>query len=303
MNEVAEQVEQVEGPLTEPDADAVHRLAHSAAHTDHVDPLSEQPLLWLRDDSAQVTHLMVRAEDSFAGYAQLDFGAPGSASAELVVHPFARHHGVGTALLERVTELAVDRELSVWAHGDLPDARALAGRAGLVVVRELWSMRLDLAANPVAPPVLPDGVRARAFELGRDEEAWLAQNAAAFASHPEQGRLTGHDLAARFAEDWFDPAGFILLEDATDDGALLGSVWTKVDDGVGEIYAVGVAPAAQGRGFGRVLTALGLDHLATLGLAEVVLYVEADNAAAVHTYRAAGFTQRSVSVKYGLPDA
>lgn len=298
MNDVTEQVEHITGPLTASDKNAVLRLTRAAEHVDHVAALSEQPLLWLADPQAQVTHLAVRAADDFAGYAQVDLGAPGAASAELVVHPLARRHGVGTALLDTVRTVSTGRALSVWAHGDLPAARELATRAGLAVVRELWSMGLDLTTHPVPTPDLPAGVHVRTFVVGQDEDAWLAQNAAAFAHHPEQGRLTRHDIDARIAEDWFDPHGFWLIER---DGELQGSVWTKVVGAVGEIYVVGVHPTAQGQGLGRVLTLIALEGLASRGLTEVVLYVDADNTAAVHTYRTTGFERRTVSVQYGMP--
>ncbi len=73
-----------------------------------------------------------------------------------------------------------------------------------------------------------------------------------------------------------------------------GFHWTKVhNDGLGEVYVVGVDPAAQGRGLGATLTLVGLHHLAErlrrLRASEVMLYVEADNSAAVKTYRATGF--------------
>ena len=51
-----------------------------------------------------------------------------------------------------------------------------------------WQMRRPLArALPLAPVSLPDGFAARTFEPGRDEQAWLAVNAAAFATTPSRG--------------------------------------------------------------------------------------------------------------------
>ena len=71
---------------------------------------------------------------------------------------------------------------------------------------------------------------------------------------------------------------------------MLGFHWTKQHDARhGEVYVVGVAPAAQGRGLGRLLTLAGLHHLAGLGVDEVLLYVESDNAPAVAVYSRLGF--------------
>jgi mycothiol synthase len=148
----------------------------------------------------------------------------------------------------------------------------------------------DLPALPAPASGAADGVDVRAFEVGRDEEALLRVNAEAFASHPEQGGLTRAGLDERMAEPWFDPAGFFV---AVRDGELVGFHWTKVHDDdppFGEVYVVGVSPRAQGGGLGRRLTLTGLHHLASRGLAEVVLYVEADNAPAVAVYQRLGFT-------------
>lgn len=308
------QIVVVTGPLSDADAQAVHRLARAAQHVDGVAPLSEQPLLWLSDPAARVAHLLVRAADDFAGYAQVDLAVAGTATAELVVHPFARRHGVGSGLLERAALLARSgkRTLSVWAHGDLPAARSLAAHAGLAVTRELWKMSLDLTAHQPEPVHLPDGVHLAAFRPGVDDEAWLAVNARAFASHPEQGRLTAADLHARMAEDWFDPESFLL---ARRDEEILGFSWLKVvpDEhegpadgqdaqagGAGEIYALGVDPSAQGLGLGSALTRASLDRLAALGLATAELYTEGDNTVAIRTYTAAGFTQASLDVQFGV---
>ncbi|WP_345713934.1 GNAT family N-acetyltransferase, partial [Kineococcus glutinatus] len=136
-------------------------------------------------------------------------------------------------------------------------------------------------------------------------------NAAAFAGHPEQGRWGAADLRARTAADWFDPAGFLLAEEVAHGGGpdpdgehprLLGFHWTKREPGsaVGEVYVLGVAPAAAGRGLGRVLAVAGLRHLAgRVGLAE--LYVDGGNTAAVRLYRGLGFERAALDVQYRLP--
>ena len=151
----------------------------------------------------------------------------------------------------------------------------------------------------------------RPFVVGDDDEAWLAVNAAAFAHHPEQGATTLDDLRERQGEAWFDPEGFLLAEDAGT-GELLGFHWTKVHPAsaegpaAGEVYVLGVAPAAQGRRLGGALLRAGLAHLATARtpagdpLEEVLLYVEADNAPAVALYRRQGFEVAHVDVRYGL---
>ena len=62
---------------------------------------------------------------------------------------------------------------------------------------------------------------------------------------------------------------------------------TEQSPAFGEVYVVGIAPDAQGGGLGRHLTLTGLHHLAERGLGEVILYVEADNAAGRRGLRAA----------------
>ncbi len=245
----------------------------------------------------------MRDGDSVVGYARLDDGA-----AELVVHPSSRRRGFGAALLDRVLELAGDRELSVWAHGDLPGSAELLSSRAFSRARVLLQMRRDLeGVDPDPRPALPDGVRVLPFRPGRDEDAWLRVNARAFAHHPEQGSWTAEDLRLREAEPWFDPAGFLLAwrGDPDEDGVLLGSHWTKVhppgdvaDEPVGEVYVLGIDPDAQGLRLGRAMTDLGLAHLRGRGLTQVLLYVEEDNTAAVRLYEGRGFSRFSVDVSW-----
>ena len=271
-------------------------------------PVSEEGELRLEHGGPPGGHdLTARdAGGALLGYARLEVSGD-EAEAELVVRPEARRRGVGTALLTRVEELAGGRPLRVWAHGQLPGSTELAARRGYTRARVLLQMRRPLdGVDPDPQPALPEGVRLETFRPGVDEAAWLAVNAAAFASHPEQGRWTPEDLALREAEPWFDPAGFFLAwRDEPAGRRLLGSHWTKVhpagDVGaaaIGEVYVLGIDPDAQGLRLGRALTDVGLAHLRRLGLSHVLLYVEEANTVAVSLYERSGFTRHTVDVSW-----
>ncbi|MEU7566731.1 mycothiol synthase [Streptomyces fradiae] len=292
-------------------------LIAEAARTDGMQAVSEQGRLQLkafltaRDaDAAEgsgegggrregVRHLLLSVGDRLVGYAQLEDTDPVEApAAELVVDPAMRGRGHGRALGSALLAESGKR-LRVWAHGGKPAARHLAQVLGLTLFRELRQLRRPLAPLDIPEPVLPAGVAVRTFAPGRDDAAWLALNAAAFAHHPEQGALTQRDLDDRKAEPWFDPKGFFLAERESD-GALVGFHWTKVhaEERLGEVYVVGIAPDAQGGGLGKALTATGLRHLAAQGLPTAMLYVDADNPAALRVYEGMGFTTHEVDLMY-----
>ncbi|MCR0988436.1 mycothiol synthase [Streptomyces albidoflavus] len=284
--------------LTEDQAATVLALMADAAAEDGQQAVSEQGRLQLRGGRREgVRHLLLTADGQLAGYAQLEGADPVEPPAgELVVHPAHRGRGhgraLGTALLE-----ASGGPLRLWAHGGHPAARHLATVLGMSLFRELRQMRRPLSVPPLHESAYPEGVTVRTFVPGEDDAAWLAVNAAAFAHHPEQGSLTQRDLDARMAEPWFDPKGFFLAER---DGVLAGFHWTKIhaDEGLGEVYVVGVAPEAQGSGLGKALTTTGLAHLAAQGLPTAMLYVDADNEAAVSVYERLGFTTYETDLMY-----
>ncbi|MDO0927067.1 mycothiol synthase [Streptomyces sp. TG1A-8] len=284
--------------LTPEQAEAVLGLLAEAARADGQQPVSEQGRLRLRGTAREgVSHLLLTVGGELAGYAQLEDTDPVEPpAAELVVHPAHRGHGHGRALGAALLA-ASGKRLRVWAHGGHAAARHLAQVLGLTLFRELRQMRRPLSGPELPEPKLPEGVGVRAFVPGEDDAAWLAVNAAAFAHHPEQGSLTQRDLDDRKAEPWFDPAGFFLAERG---GELVGFHWTKVHaaEGLGEVYVVGVRPGEQGGGLGRALTAIGLRHLAGLGLPTAMLYVDADNKAAVTVYERLGFTVHETDLMY-----
>ncbi|WP_078872306.1 mycothiol synthase [Streptomyces sp. NRRL S-337] len=284
-------------------AEAVLELIERAARTDGQPAVSEQGRLQLRGGKRPgVAHVLVYAhgeagEELLVGYGQLEDTDPVEApAAELVVHAGHRGRGHGRALGTELLELS-GRRLRVWAHGGHPAARHLAQTLGLTMFRELRQMRRSLGDLELPEPVLPEGVTVRTFQPGTDDAAWLEVNAEAFAHHPEQGSLAQRDLDDRKAEAWFDPKGFFLAEKG---GRLVGFHWTKVhaEEGLGEVYVLGVRPGAQGGGLGKALTSVGLRHLAGQGLPTAMLYVDADNAAAVSVYERMGFVTHETDLMY-----
>ncbi|SCG75121.1 mycothiol synthase [Micromonospora humi] len=291
------------GRLTAPEVAEVLALARAAGDADGADPLDEHVLLRMRDPEAPAVHLTARAADgTLTGYAHLDTTAPAEGvGVELAVHPGHRRRGTGRALARGVLA-ATPGPLRAWAHGDHPSAAALAVDLGFTRARVLFQLRRPLT-EAVPAPALPEGVELRAFRPGEDDEAWLAVNNAAFAQHPEQGRWTLDDLRVRFAEPWFDRAGFLLAVDAAT-GRLLGFHWTKVHERqgsarIGEVYVLGVDPSVHRGGLGRALTAAGLAHLRDRrGLDRVMLYVDESNTGAVALYERLGFARWSAHVNY-----
>ncbi|WP_330289177.1 mycothiol synthase [Streptomyces sp. NBC_00576] len=284
--------------LTPEQADAVLALLADAARTDGQQAVSEQGRLQLRGGARQgVSHFLLTAGGELVGYAQLEDTDPVEApAAELVVHPAHRGHGHGRALGSALLA-ASGKRLRVWAHGGHSAARHLAQVLGLTLFRELRQLRRPLTDLELPEPKLPEDVTVRTFLPGEDDAAWLAVNAAAFAHHPEQGSLTQRDLDDRKAEAWFDPEGFFL---AFREGELIGFHWTKTHaaERLGEVYVIGLRPGAQGGGLGRALTTIGLRHLAQRGLPTAMLYVDADNTAAVSLYERLGFETHETDLMY-----
>lgn len=277
--------------------DVLDMLAE-AARADGMQAVSEQGRLQLKGGRREgVRHLLLTVGGELIGYAQLEDTDPVEApAAELVVHPGHRGRGHGRALGSALLA-ASGKRLRVWAHGGKSAARHLAQVLGLTLFRELRQLRRPLSPLDIPEPVLPAGVTVRTFVPGQDDAAWLAVNAAAFAHHPEQGALTQRDLDDRKSEAWFDPKGFFLAER---DGEIIGFHWTKVHaaEHLGEVYVLGIRPDAQGGGLGKALTSIGLRHLAAQGLPTAMLYVDADNPAALTVYERLGFVTHEVDLMY-----
>ena len=273
-------------------------IARAEAH-DGLSPVSDQALLAVaQGQRALVVFTEPGAEAAPAASGDLvAVGIVGDGEVDLVVRPDARGRGIGTAALGELLTGAPG-ELRAWAHGDNPAAEALLARAGFAPVRSLFRMALDPALLPAdgrSPGALqpPEGFALRTFRP-EDVDAWVDVNAAAFATHPEQGRITAADFRLVTEEPWFDPDDLFLL--AAPGGELAGSTWIKTIGGAPgtppecELYAVGVRPGYAGHGLGRFLLDVTLARMAEHHPHRVTLYVDGENERAVQLYLRAGFT-------------
>ncbi|AEF39202.1 mycothiol synthase [Hoyosella subflava] len=292
-------VTRFEGALPDDVNDSVSLLIAAARAADGADPISEQGLRSL-EGKVPGEHVVATSGGVPAGVATIR-SENGTPNVELVVDPARRRQGIGRALINE----AAARGAQVWAHGDLAAAAALAASAGMTRTRELLQMRRGLGPDATLPEVdQRNGVVVRTYSGPNDDAEIVRVNNAAFHWHPEQGGWTQADIDSRKELAWFDPEGLFLAFSAEAPSTLLGFHWTKThpadppEPALGEVYIVGVDPAAHGRGLGKLLTLQGLHYLRDRSLDAVLLYVEADNTAALRTYEKLGFSRYFTDVVY-----
>ena len=151
-------------------------------------------------------------------------------------------------------------------------------------------LRLEQRIGEITAPVIDLDIET--FQPGTDNAEWLELNNRIFTNHPDQGGWVIEDLTNRMAESWFDPKGFFI---AKRDGRMIGFCWTKIHHDlarqgpVGEIYVLGVDKAHSPKGLGKALTSLGLQYFKEQKISDAMLYVDADNVAALKVYKDLGF--------------
>lgn len=282
---------EIKRKMTPSDIECVAELLSAAERADGARPLSDHHWLDLMEGGREGFAGLIAWESGHphpVAYAQLSKGND-SWAVELVIDPHHRYEAltVGPELLSRALDVVRSQGGGLvhwWVFEPTGAHETIAASVGLAPGRVLHQMRRPL------PTGIAYELDVRSFRLGVDEERWLEVNNLAFADHPEQGGWDIDTLRAREKEPWFDPDGFLLHEV---DGQLAGFCWTKVHRDtqpvLGEIYAIAVHPDFGGRGLGTRLTLAGLDAMATTGISIGMLYVDADNEAAVAMYRAIGF--------------
>lgn len=276
------------------DVQVVRDLIRDAERADGHRPLSDHLWLDLVDGGREGFAGLVAWEpghDHPVAYAQISKGND-SYSVELIVHPHHRYemHLIGPELLSAALD-EVSRNggghVHWWVFEPTIAHQQVAADVGLTPGRTLHQMRRSL---PLSVADAADAVPVRTFVKGRDEHDWLDLNNRAFAHHPEQGGWDEATLSARMSQPWFEPEGFVIHEI---DGAMAGFCWTKIhrdtEPVLGEIYVIAVDPTFSGRGLGRSMVVSGLSNLADRGVDTAMLYVDADNQAAMRLYGNLGF--------------
>ncbi len=288
--------------MDDDDIAMVNELLDAAARADGRRPLSDHLYLDLVNGGHNGFAGLLASEPGHehpVAYAQVSRGNA-SYAFELVIHPHHRYEmaTIGPELMESALDIvASDGGGSVnwWVFEPTSAHRTLAADAGMSIGRTLRQMRRPL------PTGLDVTVTTRAFQPGTDDEAWLSVNNTAFADHGEQGGWTLDTFRQRQGEDWFDPTGFRVHEI---DGRMAAFCWTKVhpatdsEPEIGEIYVIAVHPDFQGLGLGKQLTLAGLEHLSSRGIETALLYVDADNTAAITTYERLGFSVSATNAAF-----
>lgn len=259
-------------------------------------------------------------------------------SAEIAVDPDHRRRGVGQGLVRRVLAESPDGRLRLWSHGEESGAAPLAASLGFHHSRTLFQMRRSLLTalpEPVWPegvrlrsylPGLDDdewvALNARAFVDLPDQGGWTVDDLrvrmrepwfdpegflVAVEDGPEGERMVGfhwtkvHGADHHHAHDHSAPHGDEHHDHEHDDhepGHDHHEVGHHAHEPMGEVYVVGVDPSQQGRGLGRALTLVGLQHLRTRGLTNAMLYVDARNTSAIALYESLGFGVWDTDVEF-----
>jgi len=271
---------------------------------DGTPPIAEHILLHLRHGGDKSdSHLLIENSRQVIGYAHIDqTDLVAGPSVELVVAPDHRASDVGEKLLSEAIKICGNK-IRLWVHGQQAATYTLATSHNFEKIRTVLQMSRSLAEIQQLPVIDPK-ISIRSFLPAIDNQPWLELNNLVFKDHPEQGGWGVSDLNHRVNEEWFDEKGFFIAER---DNQMIGFTWTKIhgahshDHGgnesahahpaIGEIYVTAISPSFAGGGIGKALTITALNYLKYQGLADVILYVDAENQSAINLYQSLGFKE------------
>ncbi len=222
---------------------------------------------------------------------------------DIYVQPEFRGLGLGRKLVESVK----GRALSLGAQKihALVDESNAGGREFLLqaafkqVRKYLVLERIQAKVAKVRSPF--GGLRLGHFQAGDEQQLADIQNLSFKGSWgfcPNTAEEIGFFLALTMTR----LENIFVLREKKE---VVGYLWPQITEkrvasgeNHGWIHMVGVRPELRGRGFGRNLVMLGLEHFAKQGAKEVELTVDEKNQPAVKLYRSLGFKTKARKLWY-----
>jgi mycothiol synthase len=231
------------------------------------------------------------------GYLFLDHFDPRERETVILVHPAYRRRGIGLALLAEARGAC--RQTEVERIVLLCEQRAASGQAFVQHV----GARFDFAEHEMVlgefqPRQAPaSGLRIRPVEFD-DLDALVSIQASSFEEDEERVRQ-------RLIRHWHDHASkqyiAMLAAEQTDHAEPIGMFRLTAEDHETGIYGLGVAPAYQGRGYGRQIVEEAIRIARSADpQASVMLDVEVENTRAFNLYLSCGFQVRATYDYYAL---
>jgi len=185
--------------------------------------------------------------------------------------------------------------LETWAAPGWPEEAALLDR-GWTATETALSQNLQALDLELDPPRVPDGYVLRHVRGPEEFPVRVEAHRAAFAP----SKMTVEKYALLPGLDHYRLEHDLVVE--APDGSIAAFAICWVDDAgsVGEFEPVGVHPAHQRRGLGRVIVRAGLRLMREAGLRDALVFSDASNTASEALYRSAGFDRVAVHRRYEL---
>ena len=236
---------------------------------------------WSRVDLANDAWVVVDGAGVIVGYAQVVLGEPNVVQSWGDVHPEHQRHGIGTTLLDRIEERALELASAPSAlrlrhainAGNDAGAAMLRAR-GLRPIHHFWHMQIDIV-EPFESARSPEGIDIDGIEPVQDLAAIHALLDEAFADdrshHPAP---LDRWIEEETNSPSYDPMLWLLARDA---GVPVGVLTASVGEDRGWVDYLAVLESHRGRGIGAALLDRSFAMFMGRDIRRVLVSVDAQN--------------------------
>jgi ribosomal protein S18 acetylase RimI-like enzyme len=292
------QVYVIEKPLRlEPDALSAIRQLVEACEAEEQAPVRMNWTMLQERSGAMPLDFCCYLDGRLVGYLFMDHYDPKERETVILVHPAYRRRGLGQALLAEAREAC--RGAGVERIVLICEQRAMSG---LAFVRHVGA-RFDFAEHEMGlgdfrpRDTLAGQLSLRPANLD-DLDVMASIQASSFDEDEERVRQ-------RLIQYWHEPSSrkyiAVLAAELTGKAEAVGMLRLTAEGHETGIYGLGVAPAYQGRGYGRQMVEEAI-RLARLDDQQrsVMLDVDVSNTRAINLYLSCGFQVRATYDYYAL---